>query len=66
MKQKELVFKGLVECPVPGCKRGFYTSVWNEFESRICPEHMKHMSSVFEDEKGNKYRVVWKFGDTEG
>ena len=28
MKQKELVFKGLVECPVPGCKRGFYTSVF--------------------------------------
>ena len=66
MKHKELIFTGIIECPVPGCKRGFYTGLWKEYQTVICPEHRKHFCSVLEDKKGNKYRVVDNFGDTEG
>lgn len=61
MKAKELIFTKIVECPYPGCKRGFFCDDPSGSEY-ICPEHRKHFSPVFEDEKGKRYRLVQGFG----
>ena len=61
MKAKEIVFTDIIECPVPGCKRGFLTGCVTHGGKVLCPEHHCEMAEVFKDAKGNKYHYVWKF-----
>lgn len=60
MRAKEIMFDNLIECPVKGCKRGFYTSI-PMYGHYICPEHQTFMNNVFRDKKGTKYMEVIKF-----
>ena len=58
MKMKKLRYTGIVECPCPGCKRGFFTDLWENYSIYECPEHKTKFRAVLEDEKGNKYELL--------
>ena len=58
VKYKELRYTGIIECPYPGCKRGFHTELWESYQTYCCPEHNTPFCAVLEDKKGNKYRIL--------
>lgn len=65
MKQaKELIYTNLLECPVPGCKRGVFEANISVVCHYMCPEHQKNFSAVLKDNEGKEYRLVYKFGDS--
>ena len=61
MKETPLIFTNIVECPVSGCKRGFYTELVSDCCTYYCPEHHKRFTALFLDQKGKKYRLVTSF-----
>lgn len=63
---KEIIPTGIIECPVPGCKRGMWTDMWWIAEKYICPTHHIGLSPTFIDQQGKKYRIVHKFGNMTG
>lgn len=65
MKQaKELIYTHILECPVPGCKRGMFDASISDVVHYMCPEHQKMFSAVLKDEEENEYRLVYKFSDS--
>lgn len=65
MKQaKELIYMNILECPVPGCKRGIFEANISDVSHYMCPEHQKHFSAILEDAEGKQYRLVYKFKDS--
>ena len=62
MREKQLIFTKIIECPVPGCKRGFLTEIIDDCNTFYCPEHHKAFSAILMDQDGKKYRLVREFG----